>query len=72
MVQKQSCRSWKSEQLLFLEIFKLSYKFGSNFENSQKVEDLAIVTESTSVLGVLVLLLDLWRPLSLDLLSFDQ
>jgi len=30
---KQSCRTLNLEQLLFLEIFELPYKFGSNFRN---------------------------------------
>ena len=30
---KKSCRTLNLEQLLFLEIFELPYKFGTNLEN---------------------------------------
>ena len=48
MVIKQSCRTLDFEQLLFLEIFELLYKFGSNLNFKTDGNSIILVNSTTT------------------------
>ena len=48
MVIKKSCRTLNFEQLLFLEIFELLYKFGSNLDFKMNGNSVIIVNSATT------------------------